>query len=263
MELGEKLKQARLEAGLSQRQLCGGRITRNMLSQIENGKARPSMDTLRFLAQTLHKPLGFFLEETAVTSPNVELMEQARAAYADGQTARALEILSAYQMPDAIFDAERGLLERLCCLCEAERALRQHREPYARKLLERAKNAKTIYTVEQHRCRMLLAEAGGEAALPGLDDTLILYARDALRRGAWERAKSLLEAAQDHGSGRWRLLMGQALFAGKDYASAAAELREAEEDDPQEAYALLEICYRELGDFRQAYEYACRRRKIP
>ena len=44
MELGEKLRQARMEAGLSQRQLCGDVITRNMLSQIENGAARPSME---------------------------------------------------------------------------------------------------------------------------------------------------------------------------------------------------------------------------
>ena len=29
MELGEKLRNARLEAGLSQRQLCGDAITRN------------------------------------------------------------------------------------------------------------------------------------------------------------------------------------------------------------------------------------------
>ena len=49
MDLGEKLKKVRLEAGLSQRQVCGERITRNMLSQIENGSARPSMDTLRYL----------------------------------------------------------------------------------------------------------------------------------------------------------------------------------------------------------------------
>lgn len=34
MELGQRLKQARLEAGMSQRQLCGDVITRNMLSQI-------------------------------------------------------------------------------------------------------------------------------------------------------------------------------------------------------------------------------------
>ena len=53
MELGEKLRLARLEAGLSQRQLCGDRISRNMLSLIEHGSARPSMDTLRFLAQRL------------------------------------------------------------------------------------------------------------------------------------------------------------------------------------------------------------------
>ena len=46
MTLGEKIRQARLEAGLSQRQLCGDTVTRNMLSQIENGSARPSMDTL-------------------------------------------------------------------------------------------------------------------------------------------------------------------------------------------------------------------------
>lgn len=41
MSLGERLRQARLEAGLSQRQLCGERITRNMLSQLESGAASP------------------------------------------------------------------------------------------------------------------------------------------------------------------------------------------------------------------------------
>ena len=46
MSLGEKLRQARLEAGLSQRALCGEEITRNMLSRIENGAAQPSMRTL-------------------------------------------------------------------------------------------------------------------------------------------------------------------------------------------------------------------------
>ena len=63
MELGQRLKQARLEAGLSQRQLCGEEITRNMLSLIENGSARPSMETLRYLASRLGKPMGYFLEK--------------------------------------------------------------------------------------------------------------------------------------------------------------------------------------------------------
>ena len=80
MELSQKLKQARLDAGLSQKALCGDRITRNMLSQIENGSARPSMDTLRYLAGQLGKPLSYFLEDDAVTSPNQELMVKARSA---------------------------------------------------------------------------------------------------------------------------------------------------------------------------------------
>ena len=66
MELGEKLRQARMEAGLSQRQLCGGEITRNMLSLIENGSARPSMDTLKYLSHRLGKPVSFFLDDATV-----------------------------------------------------------------------------------------------------------------------------------------------------------------------------------------------------
>ena len=73
MELGQLLKQARLDAGLSQRQLCGDTITRNMLSQIENGSARPSMETLRYLAGRLGKPISFFLNEEAA-SPNQTLL---------------------------------------------------------------------------------------------------------------------------------------------------------------------------------------------
>ena len=72
MELGEKLKQARLEAGVSQRQLCGEVITRNMLSRIENGFARPSMDTLRQFAQRLGKPISYFLEEEILRQANAE-----------------------------------------------------------------------------------------------------------------------------------------------------------------------------------------------
>ena len=76
MELGEKLRLARQEAGLSQRVLCGNTITRNMLSQIENGSAKPSMDTLRYLAQRLGKSVSYFLEEDAVTSPNQPISVQ-------------------------------------------------------------------------------------------------------------------------------------------------------------------------------------------
>ena len=134
MELSQKLKQARLDAGLSQKALCGDRITRNMLSQIENGSARPSMDTLRYLAQQLGKPISYFLEDTAVASPNQALMEQLRQA----APSDALHLLGQYQAPDPTFDRERWLLEALTCLTLAEDELTKNKPAYARSLLERA-----------------------------------------------------------------------------------------------------------------------------
>ena len=50
MTLGQKVRQARIRAGLTQEQAAGGRITRNMLSLIENDLSAPSMKTLEYLA---------------------------------------------------------------------------------------------------------------------------------------------------------------------------------------------------------------------
>ena len=113
MDLGQRLKNARLEAGLSQRQLCGDMITRNMLSQIENGSAKPSMDTLRYLARQLGKSVSFFLEET-VPSSNQDLILEARNAFTDGKWKEVLAILDDFSLPDPIFDAEFYLLLSLC-----------------------------------------------------------------------------------------------------------------------------------------------------
>ena len=121
MELGEKLRLARQEAGLSQRALCADRITRNMLSQIEHGTAKPSMQTLQYLAERLEKPVSYFLGEAAVT-PNQVAMGKARQAYGQKNYREALLALDAYVSPDESLDWERGLLGSLCCLGQAEQA---------------------------------------------------------------------------------------------------------------------------------------------
>ena len=58
MTIGQRILTARQEAGLSQRQLAGESITRNMLSAIEHDKAKPSLDTLQYLSGVLGKPVG-------------------------------------------------------------------------------------------------------------------------------------------------------------------------------------------------------------
>ena len=137
MELGEKLRLARVEAGLSQRQLCGEEITRNMLSQIEHGTAKPSMKTLQFLASRLGKSVSYFLEEDAVSLPNRQVMDRARQRFDEKKFSEAIRILEDYQSPDPVYDREKQLLQALTLLALAEQALAEKRYLYVRELLNK------------------------------------------------------------------------------------------------------------------------------
>ena len=61
--LGEKIKTLRKEKTLTQTELVGSELTKSMLSQIENGKATPSMKTLQYIAEKLECEMSFLLEE--------------------------------------------------------------------------------------------------------------------------------------------------------------------------------------------------------
>ena len=255
MELGSKLRQARLDLGLSQRQLCGDVITRNMLSQIENGSARPSMDTLVYLAGVLKKPVSYFLEEAATGSPNAGCIANARAAYAEKRFADAEQILQEYQAPDELLDAEYGLLKYLSLIGRAEQSL--NRPIYARQLLEQARQLESPYITAalQNDCLLLLAQVSKEPVQLPVDDRPLLYrAKRALEMADAERCIVLLEACEMQETEQWHYLRAQAAFAQEDYALAATYY-------PADCYEELEECYRNLGDYKMAYEYACKRRK--
>src|SRR5215210_423926 len=51
--LGERLRQLRVSAGLTQTDLAGDRFSKEYISQIERGKTRPTQDTVDWLAARL------------------------------------------------------------------------------------------------------------------------------------------------------------------------------------------------------------------
>ena len=63
MKLGEKIKAERIRLGLTQNAIAGDFITRNMLSCIESGKVQPSIETLKYLSETLNLPIGYLMDE--------------------------------------------------------------------------------------------------------------------------------------------------------------------------------------------------------
>lgn len=270
MELGMRLKQARLEAGLSQRQLCGEEITRNMLSQIENGSARPSMGTLEYLAKKLCKPISYFLEEDAVLSPNQQIMEQARQHYTRGDWQQVLKALEQYREPDGLFDPERYLVEALSLMGLAAAAVTEGKDVYARTLLQEAKQAgdrSNYYTPALERERILLmSQAGVQPAgtllqqLPEDHREQLLRAQAALSAGEYARCAALLDGMPD-AAPQWYFLRGQADLGMGAYQQAVGRFLCAEVSYPGQCAQALEICYRELGDYKNAYLYACKQRE--
>jgi transcriptional regulator with XRE-family HTH domain len=67
MKLGDKLKAIRKAKGLSLKQLSlltEEQISISFLSDIENGRGKPSIDSLKVIASVLSTPISYFLEDT-------------------------------------------------------------------------------------------------------------------------------------------------------------------------------------------------------
>lgn len=107
-ELGRRLKEARLAKKLTQAEVVGDFITRNMLSQIESGAAMPSMKTLAYLAEQLSIPLSQLLD-----TPSADVVDElncAKRAFSTGDYPLAISIAGRLELP--FFDEANAILAR-------------------------------------------------------------------------------------------------------------------------------------------------------
>ena len=120
MTLGEKIRQVRLERGLTQKQLAGDRITRNQLSQIENDLAQPSMRTLEYLAAGLGVDAGWLMTQEDGDAAQTRLTE-ARDLFREGRWAECMERTGTLTGEEAL------LMRSICARRLAEQALDDER----------------------------------------------------------------------------------------------------------------------------------------
>ena len=71
-ELGKRIKEARLAKKMTQTEVVGTFITRNMLSQIESGSATPSLKTLEYLAGVLDIPVQTLIPDGREGDPELD-----------------------------------------------------------------------------------------------------------------------------------------------------------------------------------------------
>lgn len=237
MTMGQRILQARLEAGLSQRELAGEEITRNMLSSLEHGTANPSVATLRYLSQRLGKPVGWFFGEDGPS--------EAVAAFEQGDYRRSRSLMTS---------GEKRWLEPLALLREAAQAVEEDRIPYARQLLaELAVRESPLFGPELARFAAILRRRCGENSVIPEDGGLLCKAEDALRSDRTEDARRYLLAIDDRDT-RWEEMMGECRFRAGDYAGAKDHFLRCPETE--QVLRRLEVCFRELEDYKMAYYYA-------
>jgi tetratricopeptide (TPR) repeat protein/DNA-binding XRE family transcriptional regulator len=92
------VKQARREAGLSLGQVANGVVSRTAIYFVETGKAKPSIETLRLIAEQTGQPIDYFLARPSTM--------EARSS----QTTLEVELLLATNDPKAALASGRALL---------------------------------------------------------------------------------------------------------------------------------------------------------
>jgi tetratricopeptide (TPR) repeat protein len=92
------VKQARKDAGLSLGQVANGAVSRTAIYFVETGKAKPSMETLRLIAERTGQPLDYFLARPSTMEPR------------SSQSTLEVELLLATNDPQAALVSGRALL---------------------------------------------------------------------------------------------------------------------------------------------------------
>src|SRR6476620_9490627 len=97
LRLGERLRQLRVSAGMTQTDLAGDRFSKEYVSQIERGKTRPTHETIEWLSGRLGVDAGFLAN-------GVSADERGRV---DSALARAYALLEARRNDEALEEFEK------------------------------------------------------------------------------------------------------------------------------------------------------------
>lgn len=181
-KLGDRLREARVAAAMSQAQLGSPYFTRAHVSAVELGKIRPAMRSLEHMARKLGKPPSYFLDDAEG--------ERARAER-ELELAAIAGLLTGAGAPEALRRAERmldagGLAVREICRLRLSAGS-------ALNLVHRGAEAITALAVAQR----LAAELRDDVLVRAADYQLAVATRiSGNPRGARELLETLLRRAE-------------------------------------------------------------------
>ena len=116
--LGKRIKEARLAKKMTQSEVVGDFITRNMLSQIESGSATPSVKTLEYLCKVLEIEPNTLLpdENDSKNAPDAEGYISIRKEFINKNYKAVIE----YDADDEFSDEICALKAKACLMVARE-----------------------------------------------------------------------------------------------------------------------------------------------
>lgn len=282
MSPGEKIKKLRIEKSMTQSELAGDFITRNMLSLIESGNAQPSLQTIIYLAGRLNVPVGILVSDSddEYFYRRMIAMDNIRSAF----STKAYKICM--DLCDGSFeekkDDEIQLIQAECCLAIGKEEFSAGRlksacfyfDSACEHSFNTAYNSIHIRAESKVYC-LYMREISGSLysecieydAPAGMSDgdAFCRYAKLLFQlKNASMHEKSFNFVDNESHSDVFSLHIKAVLqMTERDYVGARYTIQKilngSDEVQAPVMYSLfrdLEICCRESGDFKGAYEYS-------
>ena len=269
-KIGKKLRCRRNELGLTQAEVAGNVITRNMLSLIEAGKATPSLEVLDKIAATLDVPLSYLFSrsEDSPDTRSDDRLSYAKKLFANKDYGGCINAISetddvddelGYMLTYSSFYRGRDLLfagSLVSATEHLERALSlADSSPY---VVDEVLALSKLYLAVAKNIQSPLLELDAEAFIC---ETAVIIDLDFFKYVVRDDGYSYkCDIYRKHLDARGLIKR----YAYTDAIDLLLQI-EAEKNTNYNAYVMfgvysdLESCFKQIGDFENAYRYSTKR----
>lgn len=272
MNIGKKIRDIRKQKGLTQADLAKDAITRNMLSQIESGKATPSIPTLIHIAKVLEAPIEYFLSESNELEDftKKDFVSELKHLFVKK---RYSDLVFVFEKGSYKIDDEIALMLSISALECGKKHLKNGNLITAEEFFAKSSNfaKQTVYPTSDIKARLsLLSAIAQNVQSPKLEFDEASYMAFADSAVDSDLYNYVTENHSHNFSNEImkKHLKAKELMRAFHYSEAAEIMTEIEANKAQhqvDSYILfgiycdLEQCAKEEGNFEDAYKYSSKR----
>lgn len=269
--IGEKIKERRIQLGKTQSELASEKVSRNMISLIENNKAFPSLETASYICQQLDLPLSYLFSEGSrlFQHRKQQLIDDIKVLFKKQNYSHCANLLNSLQGSD---DETDYLLANCYYRMGKEEVIKGSLVSGIKHLTNALELcSKTIYeTNEIAACAPMYLAVAQNIEAPLLEFNADEYTEKQI--GAWDY-EMFKYITMDYEYPYQNIVLKKhievkSMLKKYLYLQAVNLLLEIEEYKSTEyynsfvffgVYTDLENAYKQLGDFENAYRYSSKR----